>query len=243
MSSSPLTKDELKLALRHSPVLRLDRREPFFPSRAAVTVFSEPGESPSFPRSVTIPKGADFVLEFALWWDWDIQHLYELEHVWIAVEKEGRVVAVEASWHGILHRFPHWRMADTHPVLFCQPGKHAFAPDPYHFPRWGTWYACTVGAGGMGLLVKDMFTEAFTPSEELDRVVRRYLRRFAFVPTFRFTKEVRLPPEAFTTWDELRRYIPERVKAVLTELLERRSLRKEDRGEVSVRRRRHRSFG
>ena len=238
----PLDESSLKLALRHSPVLRMDRREPFLPSRAAVTVFSEPGESPSFPRAVTIPPGADYVLEFAIWWDWDIQHLYELEHVWIAVEKGGRVVAVEASWHGILHRFPHWRMEDTHPVLYCQPGKHAFAPDQYHFPRWGTWYACTVGAGGMGLLVKDMFVEALTPTEDIDRAVRRYLRRLAFVPTFKFTKQVYLPPEAFTTWEELRGYIPERVKAVVTELLERGRLRKEERVEA-LRRRRHRPFG
>lgn len=239
---SPLDETSLKLALRHSPVLRMDRREPFLPSRAAVTLFSEPTESPSFPRTVTIPPGADYVLEFAIWWDWDIQHLYELEHVWIAVEKGGRVVAVEASWHGILHRFPHWRMVDTHPVIYSQPGKHAFAPDPYHFPRWGTWYACTVGAGAMGLLVKDMFVEALTPTDDIDRAIKGYLRRFAFVPSFRFTKEVHLPPEAFTSWRELKGYIPERVKAVVTELLERGRIRRDERGEP-VRRRRHRPFG
>ena len=243
MSTLPLAEEEQKLAHRHAPILRLDRREPFLPSRAGVTVFWEPGESPSFPRMVTVPRGADCVIEYAIWWDWDIQHLYELEHVWVAVERGGRVVAVEASWHGILHRFPHWRMQDTHPVLYCQPGKHAFAPDPYHFPRWGTWYACTVGAGAMGLLVKDMFTEALTPREEIDRVIRKNLRRFAFVPTFRFTKEVKLPPEAFTDWEALRAYIPERVKAVVTELLERRKLPKEGKNENGLRRRRHRAFG
>jgi putative hydrolase of the HAD superfamily len=235
--------EELKFARRHAPILRIDRREPFLPSRVGVTVFREPGESPSFPRAVVIPPGADLTIEYAIWWDWDIQHLYELEHVWIAVEKSGRVVAVEASWHGILHRFPHWRMEDTHPVLYSQPGKHAFAPDPYHFPRWGTWYACTVGAGAMGLLVKDIFTEALTPTEDVDRAIRRYLRRFAFVPTFRFSREVHFPPEAFTTWESLKAYIPERVKAVVTELLERSKLRKEEGREVRVRRRRHRTFG
>ena len=97
MSTLPLAEEELKLARRHVPILRLDRREPFLPSRVGVTVFWEPGESPSFPRMVTVPRGADCVIEYAIWWDWDIQHLYELEHVWVAVEKGGRVVAVEAS--------------------------------------------------------------------------------------------------------------------------------------------------
>jgi putative hydrolase of the HAD superfamily len=239
---NPLDETSLKLALRHSPILKMDRREPFLPSRAAVTVFSEPDESPSFPRTVTIPRGADYVIEFAIWWDWDIQHLYELEHIWIAVEKGGRVVAVEASWHGILHRFPHWRMDGTHPVIYSQPGKHAFAPDPYHFPRWGTWYACTIGAGAMGLLIKDIFTEELTATEIVDHVIRRHLRRFAFVPSFRFTREVKLPPEAFTSWEGLKHYIPERVKAVLTELLERRGGKGELEGE-EVRRRRYRPFG
>ena len=95
----------------------------------------------------------------------------------------------------------------------------------------------------MGLLVKDMFTEALTPTEEIDRIIRKNLRRFAFVPSFRFTKEVKLPPEAFTDWEALKAYIPERVKAVVTELLERRKLPKEEKDENGLRRRRHRAFG
>lgn len=197
-----LNEEEFRLARRHAPILRLDRREPFLPTRVAV--FSEPAESPSFPRTVTIPPGADFVLEFAIWWDWDIQHLYELEHVWVAVERGGRWLQLR---------------------------------------RPGTWYACTVGAGAMGLLVKDMFIEALTPREELDRVIRRHLRRFAFVPTFRFFKEVKLPPEAFTDWETLKTYIPERVKAVLVELLGRRKPTKDEKDENGLRRRRHRAFG
>lgn len=218
----PLEEALLKVALRHSPILYMDRREPFFPSRVAVTFFSSPTASPSFPRVITIPQGADYVVEFAIWWDWDIQHLYELEHVWVAAEEGGKVVAVEASWHGTFHRFPHWKMESTHPVVYCQPGKHAFAHDPSHFPRWSTWYACTIGAGSMGLLVKDMFAEVLTATatEDTNRLIRKYLRQCAFVPTFRFTKKVVFPPEIFTDWESLRTYIPERVKAVISELRE-----------------------
>lgn len=40
-------------------------------------VFSQPGESSSFPRTVTIPSGAEFVfgVRSVLWWDWGIRHL------------------------------------------------------------------------------------------------------------------------------------------------------------------------
>lgn len=31
--------------------------------------------------------------------------------------------------------FLHWRMEGTHLVIYCQPGKHAFVPDPYYFHR------------------------------------------------------------------------------------------------------------
>lgn len=217
---SRLDEVSLKIALQHSPILCMDSREPFLPNKVGVTIFFEPAESPSFPRAITIPQGADCVVEYAIWWDWDIQHLYELEHVWVVV-KEGKVVAVEGSWHGDFHQFPHWRMKETHPVLYCQPGKHAIASDPHDFPRWSTCYACTLGAGSMGLLVKDTFTEVLSLlALNIDQAIKRYLRQHAFLPSFRFTKEVQLPPSAFATWEELKAYIPERIKTVITELLE-----------------------
>ncbi|MEM4500599.1 MAG: hypothetical protein QW512_00515 [Thermofilaceae archaeon] len=161
-------------------------------------------------------------MEYAIWWDWDIQHLYELEHVWIAVGNRSRLVAVEGSWHGTYRHFRNWQEEDGHPVIYSQPGKHAFAPDPKDFPRVRTWLACTVGAGSMGLLVKDMFAEALSPlkSRNTDRLIRGYLRRFAFVPSFRFDQEMRFPREAFISWDDLRTYIPDRIRAVISKLVE-----------------------
>ncbi|HEC63067.1 MAG TPA: hypothetical protein ENI38_01565 [Candidatus Acetothermia bacterium] len=69
-------------------------------------------------------------------------------------------------------------------------------------------------------------------------MVKRHLQRLAFVPSFRFTLEVRFPPEAFTDWEGLKGYIPERVRAVVTELLERSKLRREEAQDAMVRRRR-----
>ncbi|WP_208978132.1 hypothetical protein [Pseudovibrio denitrificans] len=72
--------DELNLARKFAPVLRLDRSEPWRPTAIGFTVFAEAGKSPSSKFEIA-PK-ADRVIEYAIFWDYDIQHLYDLEHVW-----------------------------------------------------------------------------------------------------------------------------------------------------------------
>lgn len=215
--------EDLEIAYRYTPVIRLDHREPFLPSRVGVTLFWQREKSPSFPGLVVeIPSSGTCAIEYAIWWDWDIQHLYELEHIWVSVASDGKIVAVAGSWHGTYRRFARWEEENGHPVLYSQPGKHAFAADPRDFPRLRTVFACTFGAGNMGLLVKPEFTQDLSPikSKYIDRLIRGYLRRFAFVPSFRFDQEVRFPREALMSWEELRTYIPKRIRAVVSQLLE-----------------------
>ncbi|HUV88741.1 MAG TPA: hypothetical protein VMY80_03740, partial [Anaerolineae bacterium] len=104
--NSPQDDEARALAARYSPILRFDTREPFLPLAAGYTIFRQDGPSPSFQRGRQVelaPPGqppASFAIEYAIWWDWDIGHLYELEHVWVFVDAQGRVVRGEASWHG-----------------------------------------------------------------------------------------------------------------------------------------------
>lgn len=215
-----LTKDEREIAIRHAPILRFDHNEPFLPSKVGVEVFRKPQRSPSFPRIVDIPDNASVTVEYAIWWDWDIEHLYDLEHVWVSVDREGRVVNVEGSWHGTYRRFPRWKEEDGHPVLYSQPGKHAIACDPKEFPLTDTVEACTSHAGSMGLLVKDIFVKEIPPkSRQIDEAIERYLKTKAFRPTFNFDKVYRFPEEAFMNWTELREYIPRRVREITSQLL------------------------
>ena len=88
------------LAKQFAPRLLFDKLEPFFPSVVGYTIFREDGESPSFPRRIELTDGATICIEYAVWWDWDIQHLYELEHVWIYLDADENVVRADASWHG-----------------------------------------------------------------------------------------------------------------------------------------------
>jgi hypothetical protein len=40
---------------------------------------------------------AALAIEYAIWWDWDIGHLYELEHVWVYLDADRQVIRGEAS--------------------------------------------------------------------------------------------------------------------------------------------------
>jgi hypothetical protein len=85
------------LARRHLPVLMLDRAEPFAPQAIGWTVYRAPGPSVSCRHAIA-PRG-DAVIEYAIFYDWDIGHLYDLEHIWVHVQDD-RVVGLEASFHG-----------------------------------------------------------------------------------------------------------------------------------------------
>ena len=92
---------EKDLAGRYLPVFMLDEREPFDMKAIGYTVFTENLRSDSFPKRVI---GADWertacVIEYEIWFDYDIQHLYELEHVWIYLGKDGSVDTRESTLH------------------------------------------------------------------------------------------------------------------------------------------------
>ncbi len=79
------------LAAAHAPILRFDRAEPFLPKRVGYQVLREPADSGvdyRRTRSGPVPlrfdlAGLDAVVEYGIWWDWDIQHLYGLEAAWV----------------------------------------------------------------------------------------------------------------------------------------------------------------
>ena len=72
--------------------------EPFLPLVVGYTVFREAAKSPSSKFPID-PEGG-IAIEYAIWWDWDIQHLYELEHVWVYLDADENLLKVEASAHG-----------------------------------------------------------------------------------------------------------------------------------------------
>ncbi|GHA16427.1 hypothetical protein GCM10007989_09330 [Devosia pacifica] len=217
--------NHIALARSLAPVIRFCDNEPFLPSHVGITVHDKPQRSPSAPMDVTFEDGVHRVIEYAIWWDWDIQHLYELEHVWLKLDADDQVIGVDASAHGKL--FAMRRADGSLPLeagrvtLYSEPGKHAFHAEakPIHdlAPRLAA--ACTDLAGYGTILVQKMFAEAFAGfTAEDHRAVKRYLQDRAFWPAEGFDQAVRLEEATYMTWPELKTYIASRVPQVLAEV-------------------------
>lgn len=208
--------DQLELVARYAPYLYFDQHEPFLPSMVGYTVFEQDGSSRSFPRQIELPTGATFAIEYALWWDWDIEHLYELEHIWIWIDDSGKLIYAEGSWHGFYHELihdDHLSQIDGHVVACSEPGKHAFAPAPeWYQPRYNETIKACQQPGKDGLLVTDLYKDTIlSKTDTIDEAVRQYLQRFAFEPSFHFTKEHLVDTSQLVPWPALEAWIPERI--------------------------------
>jgi glycerophosphoryl diester phosphodiesterase len=216
------------LAARYAPIIQFDAREPFLPLAVGYTVFRESVPSPSFPRRIELVDAgrppAALAIEYAIWWDWDIQHLYELEHVWVYLDTSGQVVGAEASWHGGYHNMAvngSLPLTGERLTLFSEPGKHAFAPgrDWLEARLPLTQKSCSRSAGRGGVWVTPLFRgiiKAKTP--QADRLVHTYLEKLAFEPGMEFTQIYAVPPETLVTWPALFEWIPQRVAGWVAEL-------------------------
>jgi hypothetical protein len=197
-----------------APILRFDAAEPFLPQQVAATAVSVPTPSPSFPGSLE-PWG-DVVVEYALWWDREIGHVYELEHVWVHGRRTSGgwdVIAVEGSAHGGSRLFSDVETVGGRPVVYCEPGKHGTAdrPEQFALPRDIIEWLCGPGAGRAGVCVTPLFEGILTPTPSDHRRARRLLSGYAFEPTWEFTCPVDVRDLSTSNWAELQSSIPGRV--------------------------------
>ncbi len=213
------------LARRYAPVIHFDEQEPFFPSVVGYTIFRESAPSASFPRDIHLTGEAAFGIEYAIWWDWDIQHLYELEHVWVYVDGDGGIAEAEASWHGRYHRMRdeagRLPTREDRLALYSEPGKHAFAPSPSWLlqRKAKTRASCGARAGAMGVHVTPLFAGVILDDTPLNnRLVHTWLERRRFEPSFTFNKSFDLRSATFVCCAQLIEWIPARVSAWIQEL-------------------------
>lgn len=235
-----------ELAEKYIPHLRYDRAEPYSPEAVGYTVYTAAGsrradnifredvshtaddicmtdaahrsmfKSPSCRLRLELEPG-ETLIEYAFYYDFDIQHLYDLEHVFVKVDKEGGIIGVLGSFHGkFLNNFieGETQFEETHVILYVQPGKHAFMPNPHYFvlvPDRDK--CCGEYAGRDGLLIAPMFEGRLFTDEVFDRKVEDYVREnYAFVPTWEFTaQDIRRTDEVLMTWEELDGLIVERI--------------------------------
>lgn len=221
---TPRDGKDMALAARCAPLIYFDAREPFLPIAAGVTFFTQDGPSASFERQIELrPQGkppAAQAIEYAIWWDWDIHHLYELEHAWVYLDPHDQPVRVEASWHGKLYELP-LQFEGGRVVLLSEPGKHAFAPHPDWFrERWSQFRRSETGAVGVHahVLINAMFSGKIRRRAGDRLLARTFLAGQAFEPAWRFTQRYTFAPEALVPWPVLAGWIPRRVNAILERL-------------------------
>lgn len=216
-------KNNRRLAETFVPHFRYDKREPFALEGIGYTVYKTAEKSPSCRRVIEPPSGGT-AIEYALYYDFDIQHLYDLEHAFVYLDEEEGIVGVESSFHG---KFVNslitgvTEFEGSHPVLYVQPGKHAVLAAPEYFQlALDRDRACLEKAGDAGFLISEMFEGRLSTDEETDRKVEAYLReKYAFRPSWEFTEDSpdgRKPEELLMPYVEL----DSRIVRRLTELKE-----------------------
>lgn len=212
-------KSEAELAAAYVPRLRYDRAEPFPPEGIGYTIYRGSAKSPSCRRIIEPPQGG-VAIEYAIYYDFDIQHLYDLEHVFVYLDGEGRATGVEASFHGkFLNSMIEGVLENdgNHPVLYVQPGKHAHMPAPEYFQLLiDRDAACNEAAGIGGFLIMPMFEGRLFTDEGLDRKIEAFIRaNYAFWPTWEFLQrspDGRREEEILMPYSELDGMIVERLR-------------------------------
>ncbi len=229
--AAPQEEAERGLAARYAPILRFDANEPFLPLAVGYTVFRESGASPSFQRGREVelaPLGerpAALAIEYAIWWDWDIGHLYELEHAWVFVDAAGHVVRAEASWHGGHHDMRldgRLAMEGDHVVLLSEPGKHAFAPTQEAFRERRAEFKrseTSMLAGVGGVLLAPYIADQVRGTPLAHRLAHTFLAQHGFEPSWDYSLAVAIVPQMLVPWPDLCAWMPARINAILDRLV------------------------
>jgi phosphoglycolate phosphatase-like HAD superfamily hydrolase len=213
---------EVDLAAHYAPVLLVDALEPYEPVAFGYSVFRNAGPSPSSKFAIR-PDGA-LAIEYAVYYDWDIGHLYDLEHVWVHVSTGGEVTRVEASSHGgrkVMDAgsgLP--QMSGSHPVIYVEAGKHAHWAAPDHMSeddRQKLAYLCGPLAGVEGVHLGNPFAARgdYSATGRDHRIARLKMAADAFVPSHDYRPLSRAP--GLHPWAQMAAFIPDRVRAALAD--------------------------
>lgn len=211
------------LAARYAPQLMLDTSEPYRPYAFGYTLFSAPGQSPSSKFFVE-PAGA-LTAEYAIYYDWDIGHLYDLEHVWVHIDTSGAVIKVEASSHGGRKPMETGEglpaLAGSHPIIYVEAGKHAHWASPDHMTtadHQKLAFLCSTLAGIEGVHLGNPFAKRgdYNPTAGDHRLARLKMQSDAFVPSHSYAPLDQTP--LLLPWPELEALIPTRVTEAMAAL-------------------------
>jgi hypothetical protein len=236
--------------LDYAPIIFMDKKEPIKIKKVGYEIYTENGaNSKSFNRNFDFEnyKGTVKVIEYAYYLDYDIQHLYDLEHIWIYVDKAENIVGAEGSYHG---RFLNAIVPDltsihkknelneelivkrgksaeiVYPkgsrlIMYSQPGKHAMLCSPKVMYLYTELFeSCGRLVGIHGLDAPERYLKDIHITDEENEKVVKYIREhFSFEPSMEF-EEVSIPETDYMPWDELAEEIPIFIKDQLKNILD-----------------------
>jgi hypothetical protein len=167
------------------------------------------------------------VLEYAMFYYADIQHVYELEHCWMYLDEKDELIGVKGTRHGVyMNMYSNPReikYLNGHPILFVSPGKHELGPNVDSFSFRILKEACSKLAGSVGI-----YRFYFVPKDELRPVAllhmkkeyirEAFMKKYAFEPSFHWHK-CRIPKRnILISWDELVHLVPKFLVSFLSKL-------------------------
>lgn len=199
------------------PVIKMNTREPFELLGIGYTVMDQTQKSPSFERKIILDDNIMCVVEYALYWNYDIEHLYDLEHIWLYFDYEMKLVNCEVSFHGkVINGLTEQNWVDNNKLyLYCQAGKHALAPDLNVFENWKNYRSATWETVGKdGLLITPILEERLVTNDVIDDQVKAYMQKFKFHLSETY-ESMDMPQVLFMPWPYLNHEIPQMIKEEL----------------------------
>lgn len=209
---------------KYLPVLMLDENEPYRPVAFGWSTYKDGDKSESFDRRFQFRDDSiTSVIEFAVYWDYDITHLYDLEHIWLYLDDYGHVVGAESSFHGTVVNGlleGSLNLKGNQLKLYCQPGKHAMVPDPKVFESLSDYYTnCNESVGKDGLIITGVARGRYKTYPGLTDKIVRYMKKDAFVPGTEWCR-YEFEQEKLMTWEAMDRMIPQRIALELEKIEE-----------------------
>lgn len=210
---------DLSLFSKYCPVIYKDENEPFPLKAIGCTSYTMSSKSVSSKFNIEFSKDTYKVLEYAFYWDYDIQHLYDLEHAFLYLNDKGDVIDVISSFHGKFYRQSHVNFEGSHPILYTQPGKHALMAHSEYFNLYVDLVsACSEKAGADGILVPEFIANKFIRTDIDDVLTENYIKdHFSFTPSFNYVKE-KITDFMLTDWPTLLSNIPSYMKAAFNDI-------------------------
>jgi hypothetical protein len=160
-------------------------------------------------------KRAAKILEYAVLYDADIQHIYDLEHVWVYLDQKNEPISIKATRHGTIvtqYETPDKiRYQKGHPVLFASPGKHAYYTSPNQLSRNILSNVNQSGADRVYPIQwfdEEMWRKILPYYPGNVQIKLYFLENLTYKPSFRYRKYMIPNRKLMTSWDNLKAEVP-----------------------------------